>query len=616
MQKDLRSYILTRIQSPLTTVEQFNWDNLRAPRICELFSPADLQELHYIATSVKLSSKTQEKISRIDKIMSNRGFVRFVSGTNRLTYRFVEDTSFLVKVAYNNKGTGDAPREFHNQMILKPFVPKIFEYTPDGVLSIQERVEPITNREEFMSVAEDVYTLITEWLLGEYVFDDIGSDYFMNYGIRKGFGVVILDFPYMFKVDYGKLICAAKDKTKTTLSGTCEGEIDYDDGFNELVCTKCGAKYSARDLAKQVEEEKVLIRPTQGGIEMYNINLNLSGGSKNANSHQVLGGTPFGTFTALKSFDFSNIITPVHVPEAEEKEEVIESAPASNVSVGVNGVIASDNKASDETPVGTPDETEDFVFDDADDSNDDDESENKQEEPKKKLENPFATYDEDDDRLKKKIEEAEEAIKNTDLNDLFSDSKAKSQVEVINNMIDKLSEKDFIEVVKHIFSKVTIENSDSSITMDTVDDEEHVIVTVIPELQIKESKTVINVTNDDSEVLSVFIPTGTVIKMINSNKLVELTEKDESYKGFVEFAAETINKKDIEQNGSDEKVFALKSDNGNYLTDKLGRIICITKIDNKNVYNVSVISNARMSIINDKVNMRKTENLKPGATAQ
>jgi hypothetical protein len=260
----------------MTTVEKFNWDNLRAPFISELFSPYDLQELHYLATSVKMSSKTKEKIQRIDKIMMSRGFTRFISGTNRLTYRFIEDTSFIAKVAYNNIGTQDAPREFQNQMVLKPFVPKVFEYTPDGVLSIQERVEPITNREEFMSVAEDVYTLITEFLLGEYVFDDIGSNYFMNYGIRKGFGVVILDFPYMFKVDYGKLICAAKDPT--TISGTCEGEIDYDDGFNELHCTKCGAIYTAKDLGKRIEDEKVMIRPTQGGLEMFGqfINLNLS----------------------------------------------------------------------------------------------------------------------------------------------------------------------------------------------------------------------------------------------------------------------------------------------------------------------------------------------------
>lgn len=39
----------------------------------------------------------------------------------------------------------------------------------------------------------------------------------------------------------------------------CGGEIDYDEGFNHLICTKCGTEYFARDLSKKGDNKKVLV---------------------------------------------------------------------------------------------------------------------------------------------------------------------------------------------------------------------------------------------------------------------------------------------------------------------------------------------------------------------
>ena len=613
MQKDIRSYILNRVRSPMTTVEKFNWDNLRAPFISELFSPYDLQELHYLATSVKMSSKTKEKIQRIDKIMMSRGFTRFISGTNRLTYRFIEDTSFIAKVAFNNIGIKDAPMEYQIQHVYKPFVPKVFEYTPDGVLSIQERVEPITNREEFMSVAEDVYTLITEFLLGEYVFDDIGSNYFMNYGIRKGFGVVILDFPYMFKVDYGKLICAAKDPT--TISGTCEGEIDYDDGFNELHCTKCGAIYTAKDLGKRMEEEKVMIRPTQGGLEMFGqfINLNLSGGSKNLNKQEVIGENPFVGFIPNKpivSTGVSSSFTPFNLnrSKTEDADENIQQA-----AYGVNGVVVEDRpeavhdleetKEEYETDLGEPDATEDIEFTD-------DEPKNKE----VKLDNPLTIHDNDEEfKAKAKEESIEEALEKT--SEAFSE---KDKVTKVKDLIDSMNKEELVEIIKHIFTKITIESAteNTDVNMKTSENEEEgegLSIIIKPEIQLKETEESIDIASDDME-LSVFIPTYVLVHLVNSSDMVQLDGEEDCYKGFLEYAAETINKKDLGLENAEGKVIALKANNGNYLTDKFGSIICISKIDNKYINHLSVIPNSKLNnAINDTKNVSE---LKPGATAQ
>jgi hypothetical protein len=77
--------------------------------------------------------------------------------------------------------------------------------------------------------------------------EDIGTNFFMNWGIRKGFGPVILDYPYTYKVDIQKLKCTHVDKYTGI---ECDGLIDYDIGFNTLVCEKCGTRYTARELGK------------------------------------------------------------------------------------------------------------------------------------------------------------------------------------------------------------------------------------------------------------------------------------------------------------------------------------------------------------------------------
>ena len=61
-------------------------------------------------------------------------------------------------------------------------------------------------------------------------------------------GPVLLDFPYVYKLDGDKLMCT---KFIPELNQRCTGLIDYDLGFNNLVCNECGRKYNALDLEKK-----------------------------------------------------------------------------------------------------------------------------------------------------------------------------------------------------------------------------------------------------------------------------------------------------------------------------------------------------------------------------
>lgn len=234
---------------------EFDYDALTAPPILSLLSMQDINELYKIATSVKYNGNMDKKYELIDAIMTRRGFRKAHCGTNRVVYHFLELPTFVAKVALDRVGITDSPAEYKNQAFFKPFCCKIFEVDPSGVVAFVERVNPISSKEEFLSVADDIFNLLITKVIGKYVVDDLGSDTYMNFGVRQlsggcTFGPVIIDFPYAYELDGAKLICA-KEINSPQGKIRCGGEIDYDAGFNHLVCCRCGKTYTAMDLKKE-----------------------------------------------------------------------------------------------------------------------------------------------------------------------------------------------------------------------------------------------------------------------------------------------------------------------------------------------------------------------------
>ena len=247
--------ILDILRRGTTTPLDFHYDRLTAPPIGMVFSEEDIMQLYKIATSVKLAGNAKKRLKMIDDVMKFRGCLKLAGGTNRVVYYHPDVPGVVYKVAIDAVGIKDNPAEFINQNFIKPFCCKVFECHPTGVIASFERLDRITSFLEFYSVADDVYQLITKVLIGKYVLEDIGTDYFMNFSIRRGFGVCIVDFPYCYELDGGKLIC----QHVMPDGKVCGGEIDYDEGFNHLICTKCGTEYFARDLAKKGDNKKVLV---------------------------------------------------------------------------------------------------------------------------------------------------------------------------------------------------------------------------------------------------------------------------------------------------------------------------------------------------------------------
>lgn len=254
--------LLRVLYGGVTTIPDFNYDTLTAPPLNQiLWHPNDIADLRNIATSIRYAGNIKAKYNFIDEIMQRRSMVRLAAGTNRLVYRHLEIPSIVVKIAVDSEGIKNNPDEFRNQFLIKPFCTKVFEVSQCGVAGIFERVDRITSRYEFATIADDVYDLIVNVLLGKYVLEDIGTNFMYNYGIRVGFGPVLLDFPYIYELDGAKLYCdhILDDRT------VCGGEIDYDHGFNFLECTKCGRLFRASDLAKPRKESGIFMQANKKG---------------------------------------------------------------------------------------------------------------------------------------------------------------------------------------------------------------------------------------------------------------------------------------------------------------------------------------------------------------
>lgn len=236
---------------PKITNELIVWyDNLKVNPLLTYFTVDDIRMINEISSSVFLNNDPKEKYRRISAIMENRGF-EFVGGgggTNRRAYVCTYDTRIVAKVGTDKVGFSNNLREYVNQDVLKPFCCKIFEVSPCGTLAIIERVYPIKSIDEFQSVGEDIFNVLYFKVRSrDIAMEDIGFRSYKNWGIRDNFGPVLLDYPTMYVADPKKCFCNQKD----AYGNYCNAPLDYDTGFDNIICTKCGHRYLSKSIAKK-----------------------------------------------------------------------------------------------------------------------------------------------------------------------------------------------------------------------------------------------------------------------------------------------------------------------------------------------------------------------------
>ena len=222
------------------------FDSYRVNPLLSYFTPQDIANIHKLAISPTMNCNVKEKYRLLGEIMTNRGFKLIGGGTNRRAYECIYDDRVVAKVATDQVGFTSNLREAVNQNVLKPFCSKTFEVSPCGSLALIEKVVPIKSVSEFQKYSSEIYDILYFKIRNnDIAMEDIGTRSMKNWGYRSGFGPVLLDYPTMYVADPNKRLC------KNRLNGRiCCGTLDYDEGFNCIVCSECGRTYFAKTIAK------------------------------------------------------------------------------------------------------------------------------------------------------------------------------------------------------------------------------------------------------------------------------------------------------------------------------------------------------------------------------
>lgn len=492
-----RADILSRLYSSRRPANKFNFDMLTGPPVSSLLSPYDVQQIWDINNDPRLNTKLKERLNYIDTIMRGRGLTRITQGTNRACYKYYEDQSFIFKTAISKPGFNDSPREMYNQHRLKPFVTKCFDVSANGIIGSFERVQDITSAEQFKSIADDVFTLLNDHIIGKYVMADIGTKYFRNYGIRLGFGPVILDYPMLFEVDGDKLFCNAVNRYTGEV---CGGQIDYDAGFNNLYCEKCGKMYLANELEKKVTSGDVIKRIMEMPLaskRRTKMNIVISDGKNEINIKEDVTSSNIYVEKEKKTKEKGIVITdgskvladikvdsvkveeavkeePVAEPEVEEVvEEAVEESEVEAADETVEEttevshepeVYSSADGIKYEGPVETEDEEETSSDDDNNSEQDEDSDEVSEESDEEELEESDEEesdeYDEEEDDEESDEEDDEEDVNWVDASDEDIIEYIKMQhdnvVDIAEDLADELCVMDNTSLAPPVF-KASIE---------------------------------------------------------------------------------------------------------------------------------------------------------------
>lgn len=621
-----RNYILDRLRSKRTSIEEFNYDQLQAPPLSMFLSPFDIQELNAIARSLRYSAKPEIRYQEIDKVMRRRGLVKFAAGTNRVVYRHPEFQDILIKVASDAVGLGDNPAEYRNQFLLKPFVAKCFEISPCGTVGIFERVNPITSREEFLSVADDVFELLNEWIIGKYIVADCGSKFFMNFGVRRGFGIVLLDYPYVYELDGNLLYCRKPDPMSQ--SGKCDGVIDYDDGYNFLKCTKCGATYKAKELEIKIKDKELIVEQ-KGEIKMK---IKVSGGSNNVNT-VVTTGEEFNN----SNFKDTKKVTPKST-KAVEKEATVECKIAKeeeenkNKTIIEKAVIEEASKPINKSVNGVNTGIKSAVEISED-------IKEKALAEKQEREEEIDTEDTPVMKINRAIRLINEAIGEIDLDSVKNDRINDIIMAIVNNVQSVSVFNSLMKGASYVYDEIEDEEEYKAMVLDenlidlvkssynfkaqvksySVDENNNLIINYDVNVGLAyergmfedpEDYTVALTDSDDSEYEIIINNEDFVPAVVGEENIESLNEDNdgdddtsdeplEAYTGMSFYDGAVVDINTIFPSQKSKEIIVAIDSEGNYLTTDGNKIIAIDIIDDKNVNDSSIVSKEWLDSVND-----------------
>lgn len=206
------------------------------------FPPDVCVELEKIRRNFSVTPQAKEEVLKDVLHKFKVPFRAMGIGTNRCA---VMVDGFIVKIALDTDGMIDNKREFLYSLALQPYVIKVYECNPTGLLSVCEYVYSLTKQKFDETEATPIMRKILKEISAQFFIGDVGitTANYGNWGIRidtKEY--VILDFAYVYSVAYKIFQCSC--------SG--EGMLYYDRDFVELICPLCGKHYTFGQIRKRI----------------------------------------------------------------------------------------------------------------------------------------------------------------------------------------------------------------------------------------------------------------------------------------------------------------------------------------------------------------------------
>lgn len=225
--------------------EEKNHKHRKYSLIFDKFSEEVLLELTEITM---LSCDNNTKCVYVRDTLKEHGitYEGLGSGTNRYGINIPGPAGMLaVKIALDTDGMIDNRREFLYGQELYPYVCKVYECLPNGLIAVFEYVTPFSLSD--LHRFEDEIRNILGKVSSVYMIGDVGinEDNYKNWGIRMVNGkeeICMLDFAYIYAISYKLFTC------------NCDGVtlVRYDDDFVNLICPRCHKKYTFSHIRRKV----------------------------------------------------------------------------------------------------------------------------------------------------------------------------------------------------------------------------------------------------------------------------------------------------------------------------------------------------------------------------
>jgi len=255
-----------------------HWASLKIPPMNTFFPYWVVDQLLQLSKDPALMNKPRERYQIMERdILNPYGFKILASGTNRRTFYYDYDPTIVLKVGSDRVGRSDNISEYYTQEILKPLCAKAYEFATEGVCMLSERAEAMTQA-QYKSYSRIIFNIIMLFFYKGFIMEDIGSIFYKNWAIRIGKYPILIDHPYVYEIDWSRLRCEYRDPNT---GERCNGDIDYDDLLTQLVCTKCGRRYSAKYLARAVPTAAIeRFTKGKGKFKMSNFKISIFRGDE------------------------------------------------------------------------------------------------------------------------------------------------------------------------------------------------------------------------------------------------------------------------------------------------------------------------------------------------